>query len=149
MVILNETAAEIIGREAGDQVYAEDYGGDVSRGPFVSPRDRTFREAMREIRSRVDDLLSAGRVDEAEAYMEDSRQVLVGKGYNLRRLNQAYFAFNGSYTDDLAVGGAVGDDIGARIHALRERYSSLGDFVWAISGVGSYEQFLAMTSPRE
>lgn len=149
MVIVNETAAEIVGREVGDRVYSEDYGGDISSSPFISPRDKTFRDAMRDIRSGVDVLLAAGKVDEAESYMEQSRQLLVKRGYNLRKLNQAYFAFNGSYTDELAIGGSVGDDIAARIHTLRDRCSTLGDFVWAISSLGSYDQFLAMTSAEK
>lgn len=146
MVMLNETVAEIIGREVGDQVYAEDYGGDVSSGPPVSARDQEYRDSMRETRTAVDALLAAGKVDEAESYMEGARQSLVSRGYSVRKLNQAYFAFNGSYTDELAIGGAVGDDLSARVRLLRNRYTSLGDFVWAISGVGSYDEFLKMTS---
>jgi len=54
---------------------------------------------MRETRIRVDKLLAQGRIEEAEAYMEERRQEFVAHGYYIRKLNQAYFAFHGAYAD--------------------------------------------------
>jgi hypothetical protein len=70
-------------------------------------------------------LLSQGRVSDAEAYMESERQALVAAGYNLRRLNQAYFAFHGSY----ATGPASVDPIGPWMRQLRAQSGSLKAFV--------------------
>ncbi len=49
--------------------------------------------------SARDELLAAGKIEEAEAYMEARRQVFWDNGYAIRKLNQAYFAFYGAYAD--------------------------------------------------
>ena len=63
---------------------------------------------MHKTRVHVDELLAEGKIDEAEAYMEQRRQIFVQNGYYIRRLNQAYFAFYGAYAD--VPGGAAGED---------------------------------------
>lgn len=141
MITINETAAEILGREIGDEVYRRYYRDAPQEEARPSARGDSFRTMMREVRLGVDALLAQGRVEEAESFMEASRQTLAQRGIVLRRLNQAYFAFHGSYSDEPFVGGAEGDDIGGRLHLLRERSESVGDFAWRISGVGSYEEF--------
>ena len=45
------------------------------------PNAFDFGAAMNETRVTVDQLLAAGKVDEAEAYMEQRRQVFVAHGY--------------------------------------------------------------------
>ncbi|MHB0868748.1 MAG: hypothetical protein ACYC66_01590 [Chloroflexota bacterium] len=143
MVAVNETAAGILGREIGDEVYRSYYRGvSVEQPRPAASQEDSFRSLLREVRTAVDALLARGKVDEAESFMESSRQALERKGYSLRRLNQAYFAFHGSYSDDMPVGGAQGDDIGGRLHRLREASSSAGEFAWRISSVGGYEDFL-------
>jgi hypothetical protein len=39
----------------------------------------------------------AGKVELAEEFMEERRQFFWKKGYHIRKLNQAYFAFHGAY----------------------------------------------------
>ena len=58
-------------------------------------------------RVTVDQLLADGKVEEAEAYMEERRQYFIANGYRMRRLNQAYFAFHGAYA---SAPGAAGED---------------------------------------
>ena len=145
MVALNETAAEIIGREVGNLVYRQAYGGTPSEQPELTPSEIRFREQMRELRSQVDELLQQGRVEDAEHLMESRRQELNSEGFRLRVLNQAYFAFHGNYAEDPYLGGAEGQEISSRMHTLRENSGSLGAFAWAISSVGSYEGFLRLS----
>ena len=64
---------------------------------------------MRITREHVDQLLAAGEIEEAEAYMEVRRHVFWDNGYMIRRINQAYFAFHGAYNDTPG-GGASGTD---------------------------------------
>jgi hypothetical protein len=93
---------------------------------------------MRRIRLRVDDLLAEGRVSEAEEYMEAERQKLVDKGYYLRRLNQAYFAFHGSYaTSPTSV-----DPIGPWMRQLRAQSDSLQDFLNQVAEMRSLDDLL-------
>ncbi len=145
MVALNETAAEIIGREVGNLVYRQAYGGTPSEQPELTPSEIRFRGQMRELRSRVDELLQQGRVEDAEHLMESRRQELNSEGFRVRVLNQAYFAFHGNYAEDPYLAGAEGQEISSRMHTLRENSGSLGTFAWTISSVGSYEGFLQLT----
>jgi hypothetical protein len=80
---------------------------------------------MRALRLEVDALLAEGRVEDAERLMEERRQEFVGNGYYIRRINQAYFAFHGSYADTPA----SSDPIGPKMAALRLRSRSLKEFL--------------------
>jgi hypothetical protein len=148
MVMLNETVADIVGREIGDTVYFRWYdGATTGTGQSPSRSANDYRRIMRDLRLRVDVLLSAGKIEEAESAMEETRKELALSGYALRKINQAFFAFHGSYADDPFMSGAEGEDISGRVHALRAESVSLGDFLWKVSAAGSYEEFDAI-APR-
>jgi hypothetical protein len=98
-----------------------------------------FRDQMRLTRVTVDGLLAEGKVEEAEEYMEARRQVFWDNGYQLRKLNQAYFAFYGAYADQ--PGGAAGEDpVGAAVRALRAGSGSLAAFLKSIAWMTSFEE---------
>jgi predicted transcriptional regulator len=61
----------------------------------------------------VDQLLEEGKVEAAEAYMEERRRYFVANGCRIRRLNEAYFAFHGAYAS--APGAAGKDPIGPAV----------------------------------
>jgi hypothetical protein len=82
---------------------------------------------MRLTRIHVDALLAAGEVEAAEHYMEERRALFVANGYQIRKLNQAYFAFYGAYADEPGAGGS--DPIGPALRELRYYSVSLYDFV--------------------
>jgi hypothetical protein len=136
LTTMNETVASLVGGEVADLVLARFYpellpppapsppGGVEQPEITPPPTEETFPQAMRRIRLRVDDLLAQGLVEEAEAFMEAERQKLVTRGHYLRKLNQAYFAFHGSY----ATGPASVDPIGPWMLQLRERHGSLKSF---------------------
>ena len=145
MITVNETTAEIVGHEVGDQVYHEIYPNAGPEQQTPSPQQDAFRKEMRRIRTTVDSLLSAGRVQDAESFMETSRQQLAREGFYIRRLNQAYFAFYGSYADNPSASGGVGQNISERMHQLRTDSATLGDFLWKISAAGDYQQFQQIT----
>ena len=147
MMSLNETVATIAGKELGHMAYAALTGSPVStpspEGVPATPQDAEppafdFRAEMQETRKRVDQLLAAGRVEEAEAYMEERRQLFVAHGYLLRKLNQAYFAFHGTY----ATGPASVSPIGGQVQELRSESGSLGDFLLTVAEFGTYEEFV-------
>ncbi|NOX61736.1 MAG: hypothetical protein GXP42_07305 [Chloroflexi bacterium] len=135
MNTINETVADIVGDEVGWRVATEIYGLDVPPPEPPPPPDLTppppdpdvfdFRTEMRRTRLRVDDLLAEGRVEEAEQYMEMRRREFVANGYPIRKLNQAYFAFHGSY----ATTAASSDPIGPKLWELRERTPDLATFL--------------------
>jgi hypothetical protein len=152
---MNETTASIAGDEIGNLVIERFYPELMSAShprpglisaPFEHPKPVDlpsppfdFREQMRETRVTVDAMLAEGKIEEAEAYMEERRLIFLSNGYLLRKINQAYFAFFGAYAD--SPGGAAGEDpVGPAVRALREQSDSLADFVNTISWMTKFEQ---------
>ncbi|MFN2146414.1 MAG: hypothetical protein ACK2T7_13765, partial [Anaerolineales bacterium] len=111
--------------------------------PAPEPPAFDFRYEMYKTRVRVDELLAQGDVEKAEKYMEYRRGVFWENGYQIRKLNQAYFAFHGAYADS-PVSSAGEDPVGAAVRQLREQSNSLIAFIDAISKVKSYAQLLAL-----
>lgn len=146
-VTINETVASIAGEELGRALLTRYYpdllpppvAAEASPAP-KDPEAFDFNATMHQTRLRVDELLAAGQVDEAEAYMETQRQVFVSHGYGLRVLNQAYFAFHGSY----ATGAAASDPIGPKLVRLRAASASLRDFLHSVEGISSVAELDAM-----
>lgn len=144
MTTLNETAADIAGRELGDLAYERLTG--IRPPPPGAPslgrsdeRAFDFGDEMRETRRTVDAMLAQGLIDEAEQYMEDRRRVFVANGYAIRVLNQAYFAFHGTYAESPA---SV-SPIAGQLHDLRERTPTLGEFIRTVARFPTYDAFLA------
>jgi len=132
MRTINETAAELAGAELGDRLYAryhQAYGGAVVPPP--APQDESFNRELRTVRETVERLLAAGRVEEAEAFMRERREWLLARGFPIRRLNQAYLAFYGSY----GFGSGGVDPLVEDVHSLRRRSPSVGAFVRRIAEV--------------
>ena len=147
---INETTASIMGKEIGYAVITRYYPElpppelpalpepveeeePAEETPPPEPPEFDYRMEMRDTRIQVDELLAEGKIEEAETYMEERRQVFVGQGYAIRKLNQAYFAFHGSYAD--APGAAGEDPIGPTVLRLRARCPSLYIFVNKVAGV--------------
>ena len=153
MLTLNETTASIAGAELGQQAYAAMTGtpppGLALSDPAAPPPESAaairrrggfaFTAEMRQTRRRAEELLAAGQIAVAEAYMERRRQYFLANGYYIRKLNQAYFAFHGSY----ATGPGSVSPIGGQLQELRRRSPSLKHFLETVAQFGSYQEFLA------
>jgi hypothetical protein len=141
LTTMNETVASLVGAEVADLVLADSYPdllGANTAGTTASSTPNAFSLAMRRIRLHVDELLAAGQVQEAENYMEAERERLVAEGYSLRRLNQAYFAFHGSYaTSHTSV-----DPIGPWMRQLRAQSGSLKVFLERVAQMQSLDDLL-------
>lgn len=131
-VTLNETVASIVGDEVGQKALERFYPELVPPKRTQASQERPpeerafdFGQEMRATRLAVDVLLAKGYVREAEAFMEARRRRLVEHGYAIRRLNQAYFAFHGSY----ATGPGAVDPIGPKLLKLRAASPSLAAFL--------------------
>ena len=162
---MNETTAEITGNEIGALVIRNFYPellnaslpnpsralktnpelvsalfDSFQPGSFAPP-PFDFRAEMNITRVTTDSLLAAGKIDEAESYMEQRRLVFIQNGYLLRKINQAYFAFYGAYAS--SPGGAAGQDpVGPAVRTLRQQSASLADFVNKMARMTSFEQLL-------
>jgi hypothetical protein len=137
---INETVADIIGKEIGDMIYQKLVPESVTTSP-QPPNNGTgfdFNKAMREIRQAVDNYLAQGEIEQAEAYMEQQRQYLAENGYYIRKLNQAYFAFHGTYGDSPSSVSPIGQEL----TQLRDQSVSIRDFLNNTAGLKSEEELL-------
>ena len=138
---MNETVADIIGKEVGAAVVKEYYPQFQSNSQNVQTIGATtvnqpvfnFNQEMQTIRKQVDQYLAAGEIDTAEQYMQQKQQYLAANGYYIRKLNQAYFAFYGTYADSPA----YENPIGTEIMQLRTQSASLKDFLNTVSAMTS------------
>ncbi|MCC6805395.1 MAG: hypothetical protein IT319_21120, partial [Anaerolineae bacterium] len=156
--IINETTANLFGKEMSLLVLKQYYADLVPPPSLPPPADADtppatpdsvqseavfdYGAAMNETRITVDELLAAGRVDEAEAYMEQRRQVFVAHGYGIRKLNQAYFAFYGGYQSGQP-GEGGSDPIGPAVQAIRDRSGSILEWIETMRGIVTRDELLA------
>jgi len=143
---INETVADIVGEEVAG-IVLERWGDPTAPAPAEAPAVPSYPEAepapprvdrnevLRELRLEVDALLAEGRIDEAEARMAEVRDELEEAGYYIREINQAYFAWYGTYA---ARPDAV-DPLGDYLREIRERTGSLPEFLETIRGWTSRE----------
>ena len=141
IAVMNETLVGITREEIGAvlyQNYYSQYLGEVEENNQTEttqsdePEFNFFKE-MREIRLAVDDYLAQGEVEQAEAFMEQKRLFLASKGYYIRKINQAYFAFYGTY----AAGPISVNPIGTELKTLRGMNTSLSAFLNTVAAMTS------------
>jgi len=146
---INETVADVVGDEVA-AIILERWGDPTIAPPTATAEPTATPEAtpepaatsapvldrnevLRELRLEVDTLLADGRIDDAEARMEQVRLELCDTGFCQRRINQAYFAWYGTY----AARPDATDPLGPQIIALREQSGSLAAFLKRVRGAGS------------
>ena len=91
---------------------------------------------MRNIRKEADSLLLQGKMEEAERYMEEQRLYINSNGFNIRKLNQAYFAFHGTYPS-ISV-----NPLTEKVKDIREKSDSLKVFLDEIGKIRKAEGLL-------
>ena len=148
MRTMNETTANLAGKEIALRVYERFYPQFVPQETTgyeenlteetAEPPEFDYRAEMHETRVTVDQLLQDGKIGEAEQYMETRRLFFREHGYQIRRINQAYFAFYGAYADE--PGGQAGEDpVGPAVRKLRQQSDSLAKFLNRISWMTSFD----------
>jgi len=146
MTSLNETIANIVGQELSRiictnlvKLNQECEFLNESRSITINNMDIfNFSKEMKETRLRVEELLIEQRIVEAENYMEQRRKLFQQHGIFIRKLNQAYFAFHGTYADTPA---SI-SPIGQQVKELRSLTDDLSDFLKIVSDISSYEDFI-------
>lgn len=156
--IINETTADILGKEIGREVLRRYYPelappepepqpaappDDVDApapSPTPDPEAFNFAATMHETRVTVDELLAEGEIEAAENYMEERRALFHANGHPIRKINQAYFAFYGGYQGEDNQGTAGEDPIGPTIKTIREETGNVADFLAVMRGITTREQ---------
>jgi hypothetical protein len=138
---INETVANIFGQEIGDLALERLTGERFARDPWVPPlvRERVepepgvfdFTREMRATRTELEQMLERGLVSEAEAFLEERRLEFVANGYHIRKLNNAWFAFNGTYADSAA---SI-SPIEGQLRAIRADSEDLAEFLNRVAGI--------------
>jgi len=127
IAIMNETLAGMVSQEIGTMV-VENYYLQYENGDHqtqIAGSEFDFNREMRNIRRAVDNYLAQGEIEQAEEFMEQKRQYLASKGYYIRKLNQAYFAFYGTYADSPT---SI-SPIGLELKKLRSQSATLKEFL--------------------
>jgi hypothetical protein len=124
----------MIAQEIGNKVYKRYYSTAGREVDSHGQADFDFNMEMKVTRFRVDGLLAAGRIEEAERYMENRRLDFSRYGYKIRKLNQAYFAFHGIYGQDPGAASPVYQNM----LKLRRTYDNLSGFIDKMSGMHAY-----------
>lgn len=152
MATINETVANLVGRDVGRGIQAAHFPPrPAAAPPATTPAPAStpvepalerfdFRREMRATRLEAERLLQAGQVEAAETYMEERRRLFAQQGYAIRKLNQAYFAFHGSYAD---TPGSI-DPIGPALEQVLQATGSVSAFVRAVESIGSYADYQAL-----
>ena len=142
MTTLNETAATLGGRAIGDRAFTAMTGEQVVRESEPPPAQDDdsfdFDTAIRDTRLRTEELLAEEKIEEAEAYMEERRLLMVANGHFIRKINQAFFAFRGSY----ATSAASISPIDEQLKLLRSNTDSVEDFIKTVATFAKYQEFL-------
>lgn len=140
VVVMNETLASMVSKEIGD-ILVENYYPQYENSNYqtqVSEAEFDFNREMRNIRRAVDNYLARGEIEQAEEFMEQKRQYLASTGYYIRKLNQAYFAFYGTYADSLISISPVG----LELKELRSQSTSLKEFLDRVAAMTSRQDLI-------
>jgi len=137
---MNETLASMVSKEIGSIVNEKYYPQPENNGSQTQETASgfDFNREMRNIRRAVDKYLAQGEIEQAEEFMEQKRQYLATKGYHIRKLNQAYFAFYGTYADRPTSISPIGPEL----KKLRGQSASLKDFLETVAGMTSRQNLI-------
>jgi hypothetical protein len=147
--IINETVASLVDQELGKMVIERYYPEFLPITPDiqeVQPSDPEqpefdFQNELANTRVKAEELLAEGKIEDAEAYMEERRQEFLEQGYYIRKLNQAFFAFYGAYAAE--PGGAQGGNpIGPMLRDIREQTPSIRAFLEAVAPITSLDDLM-------
>ena len=146
MQILNETVANTVGKEIGFSAFnlllKERYKStdlcELIKHTATKPNGKfNFSNEMNETRLNVERLLAEGKIEKAESYMDNQQLFFSLNGYPIRKLNQAYFAFYGTYADSPASISIIGP----QVNQYRSHFDNLEEFIREISRITSYQEF--------
>jgi hypothetical protein len=135
---MNETVAGMVSKEIGAMIrekYYPQFDNDDSQPPGAES-EFDFNREMREIRRVIDSYLAQGEIELTEEFMEQKRLYLASNGYYIRKLNQAYFAFHGTYADRPT---SI-SPIGLELRQLRSQSASLKVFLDTVAGMTSRQE---------
>ena len=140
---INETLANIFGKEISKKICANElYEIYCENTELTTTTNKNFDYDffMKETRETVDFLLKNNNISKAEKYMEERRKNLENEGILIRKINQAWFAFHGTYTDSPTSVSPVF----SILKKIQEDTENMKEFIDILKNIDSYEQFLTI-----
>ncbi|MEX2144826.1 MAG: hypothetical protein WD712_00385 [Candidatus Spechtbacterales bacterium] len=144
---MNETVSEYMGEEISNKIWEKYYEPyldskygkipEEEKGSALDGWEKECEEIMKETYYLMQSCLDEGRFKEAEEHMREGFNLLKHKGYPVRKMNSAYFAFLGQYAAGPAFRGANGG-VGNLLHLLRQN-TSLRDFLYTATSCTSLQ----------
>ena len=144
IVMPSGSCAHMIRHNYPEWALPEASAGSGQAGLASPLQEFDYQHEMYITRVEADRLLALGRIDQAEDYLEMRRRFINEHGYAIRRLNQAFFAFYGTYADTPGERGE--DPVGPAVVALFEQCPSPGAFLRAVGKVTSLALLQQMDS---
>ncbi len=140
---INETLANIFGKEISKKICANElYEIYCENSELTTTTNKNFDYDffMKETRETVDLLLKNNNISKAEKYMEERRKNLENEGILIRKINQAWFAFHGTYTDSPTSVSPVF----SILKKIQEDTENMKEFIDILKNIDSYQQFLTI-----
>ena len=140
---INETLANIFGKEISKKICANElYEIYCENTELTTTTNKNFNYDffMKETRETVDLLLKNNNISKAEKYMEERRKNLENEGILIRKINQAWFAFHGTYTDSPTSVSPVF----SILKKIQEDTENMKEFIDILKNIDSYQQFLTI-----
>lgn len=162
---MNETVCGLFGDDTAALVRETFYGAAKEPRPWQAtptptappsatqpprrdePQGFNVNRELRKIYLQAEERLKAGDIGGAEAVMDEGRRYLADNGFHLRKLNQAFFAFYGSYAE--GPNAIRPDPIGEDLRALRRRSATLRDFMLAVEQMTTYDDLKRALGKQE
>ena len=142
MKIVNETLANIYSERLLENICMKniEFKNELCSSSSESNLDGEFNYDLyiSNLRLQVDELLKSGKINESEELMESSRNQLAQKGYPIRKINQAWFAFNGTYADSPTSSSNVDEELNKFIDSR----NSIGQAIKELRDINNYQEYL-------
>ena len=140
---INETLANIFSKKLLKSLCEKDFKikNEICSVSLNEDKNKfDYIEFMKKLRNNVDQLLSEGKINDAEKLMNESTLILNNNGINIRKINQAWFAFNGTYGDSPSSISNFNDEL----NDLIDSYESLKDAINDIKNISSLDEYKNM-----
>lgn len=132
MLALNETIVSYISEELASNIISKTQSTNIK-----SKKINSFNSEIRFTRSITDNLLSKNKIDMAEKFMLSQTNKLNYQGYQIRKINQAYFAFYNSYgTTPQST-----NNILPKLKCIRTKNLKLHEFTNKVKNVDNFAEF--------
>ena len=132
MLALNETIVSYVSEELARNIIGEAQATNIK-----SNKINSFNAQIRFTRSITDNLLAKNKIDMAEKFMLSQTSKLNYHGYQIRKINQAYFAFYNSYgTTPQST-----NNILPKLKCIRTKNLKLHEFINKVKNIDDFAKF--------